>query len=299
MFGALHWDYLHRQGLVPQYPAQLGVAVSGSCDDDAALRCELVQWGVLVEDSAGDVLGESFTPVFDAFLGPSLKLFGTTLIYRDAIERPEVDADVPEVVRAMADVSDTVVPQSKFLVAVTDTVVSCAVQYRGRVVVSGVDTTHADPVVQAARLLWEALEPGPAYQSLGAVTVSTAAVSATAPVRVAAEGGLTQAAEVLAGAGVGAGASETLMDLLSQQPSAAAQVCVSVWNNHHRVDSEDAALGLLQFEKGAVLSVPSWRLDGQGYVTYQPATGSAWEKAVTVFVSRYQQRARIASTTQL
>lgn len=295
MFGALHWDYLNRRGLVTEYPAQLGVAIAGSREVDEELHSQLLDWGVLVEPAEGGVeLGESIKPVFDAFQGPALKVFGTTLIYRDAVPRPEMDADLPEPLRAMAEISDTVIPQGKFLVAVTDTVVSCAMQFRGHVAVSGVDCTHSDPVVQGARVLWEALAPGPGYESLQEMTVSMSALAAVAPVRVRDDGGPAAAAAALGDAGVGAPLSEAMVELLKQQPSAAAQVCVSVWNNHRRVDSEDAALALLEFDEGAVLSVPSWRRDGGVYVTYMPATESSWEKALAEFVERYRFLAVVA-----
>lgn len=287
MFSAFHWDYLHRQGLVSAFPAELGVAVGGAVDDD--LRNQLLSWGMLVEADGGLELDQSRQPVFDAFGDPALKLFGTTLLYREAVPRPEVDANVPEPLRAMAEVSQTVIPQAKFLVAVTDTVVACAVQYRGCIAISGVDCTHTDPVVQGARLLWEALAPGPGYESLQEMTLPMSALAAVARIE-----GAQGAAKVLSDAAVAPPLSEAVVELLSQQPSAAAQVCVSVWDNHRRVQSDDAAIGLVQFDAGAVLTVPSSRRDGGVYVTYTPASAARWEKAITCFVAGYQRAAKTA-----
>lgn len=299
MFSALHWDYLHRVGLVAPYPAALGVAAGIGGHDDQ-LRSELLSAGVMVETADGLVLEESKRPVLEAFTAPTVKLFGTTLLYRDSVPRPGVGDDVPEGLRALAEATAVVVPQSKFLVAVSDVVVAAAVQYCGLVSLTGVDCGHADPVVQAARLLWEALAPGDAHTELEEVTVPMPALAAVAPIRVdttddeCAQPGLERASAVLAEAGVGKERASELVALLREPPLAAAQVCVSVWANHHEERSTDAALALMQFKQGSVLSVPSWRLDGSCHVTYMPATAGRWEKEVAEFIARYEHRARIA-----
>ncbi len=299
MFSALHWDYLHRVGLVAPFPAVLGVA-TGVAGHDEQLRGELLSAGIVVETADGLVLDASKRPVLEAFTAPPVTLFGTTLLYRDSVARPGAGDEVPEELRELAEATAVVVPQSKFLVAVSDVVAAAAVQFRGALSLTGVDCGHADPVVQAARLLWEVLAPGDPHTELVEVTVPMPVLAAVAPVRVdaaddeRARPGLDGAAAVLAEAGVGADRAAELVGLLGQAPLAAAQVCVSVWANHHLEQSRDAALGLLQFKQGAVLSVPSWRLDGSCHVTFMPATAGRWEKAVAEFVARYEQRARIA-----
>ena len=299
MFSALHWDYLHRLGLVAPYPAVLGVA-AGVDRHDEQLRGELLSAGVVVETGDGLMLDASKRPVLEAFTAPPVTLFGTTLLYRDSVARPGTADEVSAELRALAEATAVVVPQSKFLVAVSDVVAAAAVQYRGLLSLTGVDCGHADPIVQAARLLWEVLAPGDPHTELLEITVPMPAVAAVASVRVDSTGGeraqpgLESASAVLAEAGVGVDRATELVGLLGQAPLAAAQVCVSVWANHHLEQSHDAALGLLQFERGAVLSVPSWRLDGSCHVTYVPATAGRWEKEVAGFVARYEQRARIA-----
>ncbi|MEE3755331.1 ESX secretion-associated protein EspG [Mycobacterium intracellulare] len=299
MFSALHWDYLHRAGLVVPYPAALGV-VAGAGSVDHQLRCELLHDGVVVESGDRLVLESSRRPVFEAFAAPPVTLFGTTLLYRDAVHRPRRVEDVPEALRELAELTAVVVPQSKFLVAVTDAVVAAAVQFRGSVSLTGVDSRHADSLIQAARLLWEALAPGEPHESLQDVTLPMPALDAVSKVRLGLhkgedrEQGLELASTVLAEAGVGADRVKGVTDLLGEPPLAAAQVCVSVWDDHRRVASTDAAIGLAQFGAGAVLSVPSWRLDGSCHVTYMPATAARWEKEVVEFVAQYRYRAKSA-----
>lgn len=295
MFSAVHWDYLHRVGLVPPFPAVLGAVTGGSALDDQ-LRSDLLNTGVAVERAGELVLEDSRRPVLEAFAAPAVKLFGTVLLYRDAVRRSVSVDDVAPQWRELAEATSVVIPQAKFVVAVTDEVVSAAVQYRGCVSLSGVDCAHADPVVQAARLLWEALSPGRPYGGLQEVTVGLPALTAVSRVRVGAgePDGLEAASGVLSDAGVGAERGRRLLDLLAQEPLAAAQVCVSVWSHDRRVESKDAAIGLVELDGGAVLSVPSWRLDGNCHVTYMPATAGRWEKEIAEFVAHYQQRAKIA-----
>lgn len=298
MFSALHWDFLHRAGLVAAFPSVLGVA-AGVGRDDEQLRRDLLDAGVIVESAGGIALEASRRPVLEAFTAPAVKLFGTTLLYRDAVRRT-VDPEVPEQWRELADATALMVPQSKFLVAVTNEVVASAVQLGGSVDLSGVDCRHADPVVQGARLLWEALAPGAPHETLPEVTVPMQAVAATAKARVdvsdpeLAQQASASASASFAAAGVGADRARVLVDLLGQAPLAAAQVCVSVWDDHRTAVSTDAAIGLMQFELGGVLSVPSWRLDGSCHVTHMPATAARWEKEIVEFVARYRDRAKIA-----
>lgn len=295
MFTAVHWDYLHRVGLVPPFPAVLGAVAGGSVLDEQ-LRSDLLSAGVVVERAGGLVLEASRRPVLEAFGAPPVKLFGTLLLYRDAVRRSVSLDELAPQWRELAAATSVVIPQAKFVVAVTDEVVSVAVQYRGDVSLSGVDCAHADPVVQAARLLWEALAPGQPYAGLPEVTVAMPALTAVSRVRVDAgeREGLEVASGVLTDAGVGVERGQRLLDLLSQEPLAAAQVCVSVWSHDHRVESSDAAIGLVQLDSGVVLSVPSWRLDGSCHVTNMPATAGRWEKEIAEFVAHYQQRAKIA-----
>lgn len=299
MFSALHWDYLHRAGLVVPYPAALGMA-TGASGLDYQLRRELLDEGVVVESGDRLVLEPSRQPVFDAFAAPPVTLFGTTLLYRDAVHRPRRVEDVPEALRELAEVTAVDIPQAKFLVAVTEQVVAAAVQFRGAVSLSGVDSRQADPVIQAARVLWEALAPGAPHDSLQEVTLPMPALDALSKVRLGSyegeelEQGLESASALLAQAGVGADRASEVTALLGKAPLAAAQVCVSVWDDHRRVASTDAAIGLTQFEAGAVLSVPSWRLDGSCHVTYMPATAARWEKEVVEFVAQYRHRAKSA-----
>jgi hypothetical protein len=300
MFSALHWDYLHRAGLVSPYPAALGVVTgAGSVDDQ--LRCELLDAGVIVESPGGGIaLESSRRPVLEAFSAPSVRLFGTTLFYRDALRGSRGAEEVPGALRELAEVTSMVVPQSKFLVTVTDEVVACAVQFRGSVSLTGVDCRHADSVIQAARVLWEALAPGEPHKSLQDMTLPMPALAAVAKVRLDSgddeqlSKGLASAAMVLAEAGVGADRAKELSELLSQPPLAAAQVCVSVWDDHRTASSKDAAIGLMQFEQGAVLSVPSWRLDGSCHVAYMQATAGRWETEIAEFVTHYRHRTKIA-----
>jgi hypothetical protein len=299
MFSALHWDYLHRVGLVSPYPAVLGVA-AGAGSVDEQLRCELLDAGVVIESPDGIVLEPSRRAVLEAFAAPSVRLFGTTLFYRDAVRQSRDAEEVPAALRELAEVTSMVVPQSKFLVAVTDEVVASAVQFRGSVSLTGVDCRHADSVTQAARVLWEALAPGEPHTSLQDMTLPMPALAAVGKVRLDCgddeqlRKGLASAAAILAEAGVGADRAKELAELLSQPPLAVAQVCVSVWDDHRTVSSTDAAIGLMQFEQGAVLSVPSWRLDGSCHVTYMQATAGRWEKEIAEFVAHYRYCAKIA-----
>jgi hypothetical protein len=299
MFSALHWDYLYRAGLVAPYPAVLGV-VGGAGSVDEQLRCELLDAGVVIESPDGIVLESSRRPVLEAFAAPSVRLFGTTLFYRDAVRGRRVGEDVPAALRELAVVTSMVVPQSKFLVAVTDEVVASAVQFRGSVSLTGVDCCHADSVIQAARVLWEALGPGGPHKSLQEMTLPMPVMAAVGKVRLdCGDGeqlskGLASAAVILAEAGVGADRAKELAELLSQPPLVAAQVCVSVWDDHRTASSTDAAIGLMQFEQGAVISVPCWRLDGSCHVTYMPATAGRWEKEIAEFVTHYRHCAKTA-----
>ncbi|MBU8820333.1 hypothetical protein KL864_31115 [Mycolicibacterium goodii] len=295
MFTALHWDYLHRVGLVAPFPAVLGAVVGGGAGDEQ-LRSELLSEGIVVERGLELALEESRRPVFEAFTAPSVKLFGTVLLYRDALRRSVSVDEVAPQWRELAEATSVLIPQVKFLVAVTDEVVSAAVQHQGCVSVSGVDCVHADSVVQAARLLWEALAPGQPYSGFQEVSVGFSTATAASRVRVGPGGGdgFDVVSGVLAEAGVGAERRARLLELLRQEPQAAAQVCVSVWSNDRRVESEDAALGLLQFDAGVVLSVPGWRVDGSCDVTYMPATPGRWEKEIAEFVAHYQRLTKIA-----
>ncbi|GAB1814352.1 ESX secretion-associated protein EspG [Mycobacterium sp. MUNTM1] len=293
LFSAYHWDYLHRQGLVVSYPVQLGPSPCGGADVDFEVREDLLGWGVLEDTDSGLRLSASRKPIFDAFSGPPVSLFGTTLLYRDQVDSAPDLSGVSESLRAVLAAGVSTVPMSKFVVAATDAVVAGAVQFNGLVALAGIDCAHADSVTQAARLLWEQLSPGPAYESLSEMTFPMAALTAVSKVRM--DGDDRQdcqavAEVVLADCGVPGQDADFLAKLLQVQPDAAAQVCVSVWSNHKRLDAQDAAVGLLQFAAGAVLTYPCWRLDGSCYVTYVPATVERWEKAIVDYVEHYQRR---------
>ncbi|WP_195165922.1 ESX secretion-associated protein EspG [Mycobacteroides abscessus] len=300
MFSARHWDFLHRQGLVVSYPARLGLLGNAPQIADDQIRRDLVTWGNVEETGNRLRLSASHEPVFEAFRDPPVQIFGSMLLHRDSVPMPDLGPEVPERFIPLLKAMPELVPQSKFLVAVAAGVVASAVQYRSHVAVDGVDCTRSDPIAQAARLLWEKLVPGEPYETMQEMTFPASALRAVSKVRInfGDPGELAKSAAlaraVLESEGVPSRLAASLVELLVQKPEAAAQVCVSAVANLSRAVSEDRAITLTRFKDGAVLSVPSWRLDGSCYITYMPATPLAWEKALAEFVSRYQRLANIA-----
>lgn len=290
MFSVGHWWYLHRLGLVPEIPLYLGGAgfqLAGVSDDDV-MRRELLDWGVLVSDHAGGVqLEPSRAAVFEAFRAPKVVVFGTLLLYRDRV----VSASMPDFGQWNALLAPgwrEMVPRGKFVAVATDNVASAALQFGGDVRVEGIDCAHVEPLRQVGRLLWEMLAPGAPLSGIGEHVVALDALSAASGAPASGDG-VQVAGKLLSQSGVNAAAAEAITGWLGHPAQAAAQVCVKVRSDHGWAVSQDAAVGLIQFNEGAVLACPVWRADGVCQIRYSPATVDRWEVAMLEFVDRYRR----------